>query len=90
MPFEYTDSPYRCRCGKRLTAEYGQHEDRGDLVESHHCLSCGQTYNVRDRRLMLPEVSEPVPYAILQQWVERRTVHLDRPEVVARYADAAN
>jgi DNA-directed RNA polymerase subunit RPC12/RpoP len=51
MPHEYVNSPYRCvRCGKRLIAEYGQHEDDGDLVESHSCWNCDITYNIRAHR----------------------------------------
>lgn len=98
-PYEWIDSPFRCPYdGKRLTAEYGQHERDGELVEVHACMHCGRTWQTKDKALLLPEVREPVKWMTLEQMVELRTRHLDRPEflrhqpglreIVEEWADA--
>lgn len=85
QPYERVDSPYRCRYdGKRLVAEYGQHEDSGDLVETHSCLECGRVWNTRDKALLLPEAHDPGPWMTVEQIAERRQQHLDRPEFLLR------
>jgi hypothetical protein len=100
QPFSYIDSPYRhTTCGKLMVAEYGQHEVSGELVESHHCLSCGTTYNVRPEARSLEPHKLPVgAWMTVEQIAERRTQFLDRPEflrnqpglrqIVEEWADA--
>lgn len=81
QPYAYVDSPYRCVYdGKRLVAEYGQHHDDGELVETHSCLECGRVWNTRDRALLLPEVHDPAPWMTYEQIAERRAQFVDRPE----------
>jgi hypothetical protein len=77
LPFEYVNSPYRCLCGKRLVAEYGQSEVDGELVEVHHCLHCSITYQFRGRSLDLPE-SAPRTWMTVEQILERRLSAVDR------------
>lgn len=83
IPGEYTNSDYWCRwCQKRMVAEYGQRESDGELVEHHACLQCGRTYTCAPERrsLDLPESRPEVLWATLQQYLEIRLRHVDRPE----------
>jgi hypothetical protein len=80
MPFAYVESDLWCVwCAKRMVVEHGQHEVSGDLVESHHCISCGRTYNTRPewRSLVLPE-STPLAWMTVEQILERRLSAVDR------------
>lgn len=101
MPFQWTDSDYVCvRCCKRMVVEHGQHEDSGQLVETHHCLNCGRTYDSQPERRS-PDLTEAPARSLLitlEQMVELRTRGLDRPEflrhqpglreIVEEWADA--
>lgn len=88
IPGEYLNSDFWCRgCQKRMIMTLGQDDTDGQLVESHACLHCGRTYLCAPERraLDLPETRAEVLWANLEQYVEFRTRHLDRPEVVGRY-----
>lgn len=87
MPFAYVDSDLWCVfCSKRMIMEHGQHEESGELVEFHWCLACERGYNVRpERRSLDAPGSQPRRLWItLEQAVEFRTRHLDRPEIRER------
>ena len=87
MPYQWIESPYMCvGCCKRMVSEYGQHESDGELVEQHSCLSCGRVYTCAPERRSpeLPEVRERQLLITLEQMLEIRRRHLDRPESLRR------
>lgn len=80
LPWAFEASPYRCRAdGKRMSLQMGQHEDTGQLEQVHVCAHCGWSF--QGEALPYP-IAKPL-WTTLEQMMEFRTRHLDRPEVRA-------